>query len=339
MKIFNSIFIVLLANSILAQTVEDICSPGFNRDGHCGFYRDVSLTTPQAQRATTIYIGHWTKDAFKDYSNLSYNKVRFTLEGGSGGSTLFSDVNFQLLDINDVAFQTIPALIPPNNGVIEQEIELNGASKLRITYTGPFQNGDAGISKVTDIMEPSNCDNVLYCNNGKVGIGTTTPTETITLSDVSANQLGLIQSAGKSWQFRAGSSGSLIFKDDGVEKMRINSSGSLGIGTTSTGSHKLAVEGSVGAREVKVEATGWSDFVFEKDYNLRSLEEVEQHINENGHLPEIPSEVEVMANGINLGEMNAKLLQKIEELTLYLIEQNKEINALKEKVESFESGK
>ncbi|MEL6257300.1 MAG: cell wall anchor protein, partial [Bacteroidota bacterium] len=72
--------------------------------------------------------------------------------------------------------------------------------------------------------------------------------------------------------------------------------------------------------------------------------EVEEHINDNGHLPEIPSEAEVTENGINLGEMDAKLLQKIEELTLYLINQNKELKKaqteileLKKKVESLEN--
>ena len=130
----------------------------------------------------------------------------------------------------------------------------------------------------------------------------------------------------------------------GNRKMILNSNGSLGIGTVTTGSHKLAVEGSIGAREIKVEASGWSDFVFENNYKLRTLEEVEQHINENGHLPEIPSEAEVTENGINLGEMNAKLLQKIEELTLYLIEQNKqnqiqqaEIEVLKSKISQLEN--
>ncbi|MDE0472503.1 MAG: hypothetical protein OXH57_11240, partial [Ekhidna sp.] len=109
--------------------------------------------------------------------------------------------------------------------------------------------------------------------------------------------------------------------------------GAIGIGTVKTGSHKLAVEGSIGAREVKVKASGWSDFVFEKDYTLRPLEEVEQHINENGHLPEIPNEAEVAENGINLGEMNVKLLQKIEELTLYLIEQNKQNQSQQAEIE------
>ncbi|PWB21463.1 hypothetical protein DCO46_19825, partial [Flavobacterium sp. HTF] len=89
--------------------------------------------------------------------------------------------------------------------------------------------------------------------------------------------------------------------------------GSVAIGTTTTGTHKLAVEGSIGAREIKVQATGWSDFVFKKDYKLPTLEEVENHINEKGHLENIPSEEEVLKNGINLGEMNSKLLQKIEE--------------------------
>ncbi|MEO9871396.1 hypothetical protein [Ekhidna sp.] len=115
----------------------------------------------------------------------------------------------------------------------------------------------------------------------------------------------------------------------GVEVFRITESGKVGIGTTDfSGDHKLRVEGSIGAREIKVEASGWSDFVFEKDYELLTLEEVEEHIVEKGYLPEIPSEAEVNENGINLGQMNAKLLQKIEELTLYMIDMNKRMNQL-----------
>lgn len=114
-------------------------------------------------------------------------------------------------------------------------------------------------------------------------------------------------------------------------------SGKLGIGTEDTGTHKLAVEGTIGAREIKVEASGWSDFVFENDYELPTLEEVESFITENKHLPEIPSEAEVAENGINLGEMDAKLLQKIEELTLYVIELNKQNQAQQMRIELLES--
>lgn len=123
----------------------------------------------------------------------------------------------------------------------------------------------------------------------------------------------------------------------GNRKMLLTANGSLGIGTTTTGPHKLAVEGSIGAREIKVQATGWSDFVFEKNYSLPTLEEVEKHINEKGHLKDIPSEKEVLENGINLGEMNSKLLQKIEELTLYSIEQNKKIEVQAKEIESLKN--
>ena len=117
------------------------------------------------------------------------------------------------------------------------------------------------------------------------------------------------------------------------EKMRITESGNVGIGTTTTGSHKLAVEGSIGAREIKVEGSGWSDFVFENTYNLPSLQEVEAHIKEKGHLKDIPSAKEVEENGFYLGAMDAKLLQKIEELTLYTIEQEKKLQSQDEKIE------
>jgi len=111
------------------------------------------------------------------------------------------------------------------------------------------------------------------------------------------------------------------------ERLRITGLGNVGIGTTDPQGYKLAVNGNIRAKEIKVE-TGWSDFVFEPDYKLLSLRETEDFIKKNKHLPEIPSANEVDANGINLGEMNSKLLQKIEELTLHLISQNKTQQAL-----------
>ena len=109
--------------------------------------------------------------------------------------------------------------------------------------------------------------------------------------------------------------------------------GNIAIGTSSTGNHKLAVEGSIGAREVKVEASGWSDFVFYEDYQLPTLNEVENHIKEKGHLKDIPSAEKVKQDGFFLGEMDAKLLQKIEELTLYTIQQQKELNEQQKELE------
>jgi len=105
--------------------------------------------------------------------------------------------------------------------------------------------------------------------------------------------------------------------------------GNVGIGIINP-INKLDVNGTIHSKEVKVDMTGWSDFVFKKEYNLPTLEEVEKHIVEKGHLENIPSEKEVLKDGIDLGEMNAKLLQKIEELTLYMIEMKKENNLLRD---------
>ncbi|SNR16049.1 hypothetical protein [Tenacibaculum jejuense] len=107
-------------------------------------------------------------------------------------------------------------------------------------------------------------------------------------------------------------------------------SGNVGIGTGNTKGFKLGVNGKIAATEVKVATyANWADFVFEKDYNLPTLAEVEHHIQEKGHLADIPSAEEVKKEGFFLGEMDAKLLQKIEELTLYTIQQEKEIKRLK----------
>ena len=112
------------------------------------------------------------------------------------------------------------------------------------------------------------------------------------------------------------------------------STGNVGIGTNNPGSnYKLAVEGTIGARKVKVTTQAWADYVFEKDYRLPTLQEVELYIGLNKHLPDVPSANEIEKNGLDLGDNQATLLKKIEELTLYIIEQNKKIEALNKRVD------
>ena len=121
-------------------------------------------------------------------------------------------------------------------------------------------------------------------------------------------------------------------------RLTIGKNGNTGIGTTDTKGFRLGVKGKIAAEEVKVAIyNNWSDFVFENEYNLPSLKEVEKHINEKGHLKDIPSASEVAKNGIFLGDMNAKLLQKIEELTLYTIQQQKELEAQHQKNKTLEA--
>ena len=111
----------------------------------------------------------------------------------------------------------------------------------------------------------------------------------------------------------------------------------LGIGTTSfvDGSdvYRLSVKGAIRAHEVKVYTT-WADYVFKEDYKLPSLKEVEDYINLNGHLINVPSAAQVEQEGIKVGEMAKIQQEKIEELTLYIIQQNKDIEELKNQVKA-----
>jgi hypothetical protein len=107
--------------------------------------------------------------------------------------------------------------------------------------------------------------------------------------------------------------------------------GNVGIGVTNP-TEKLSVNGKIRAKEIKVEAINWPDYVFGEDYELPELKNTEEFIKKNKHLPGIPSAEEVEKEGVSLGEMNNKLLKKIEELTLHLISMKKELDELKTKI-------
>ncbi|SFE45911.1 hypothetical protein SAMN05518672_106197 [Chitinophaga sp. CF118] len=114
-----------------------------------------------------------------------------------------------------------------------------------------------------------------------------------------------------------------------LPRFSINVDGNVGIGTTNPGSNKLAVEGTIAARRVKVtQAAPWPDFVFDSSYQLPSLQEIKNYVTVNKHLPHVPSAKEIEKNGQDLGEMNRVLLQKIEELTLHLIELEEKLDKL-----------
>ncbi|MFY7671969.1 hypothetical protein ACOSP6_12860 [Tenacibaculum sp. MEBiC06402] len=185
---------------------------------------------------------------------------------------------------------------------------------------------------------------------GRVGIGTTDPTEAKLVvkhssnAGLSGNKTGAIAIVGRNTELAMGASAdmngaswiqtrhSLSAYPNAAYRLALNPlGGNVGIGTTDIPSgFKLAVAGKMISEEVTVKLQStWPDYVFANDYQLSTLEEVEEQITKNGHLANIPSAVEVEKNGIELGEMNKKLLEKIEELTLYTIQQEKEIKALK----------
>ncbi|MHC0446352.1 hypothetical protein ACWA1F_13160 [Flavobacterium sp. 3-218] len=203
---------------------------------------------------------------------------------------------------------------------------------------------------------------------GNLGIGTTNPKSKLTVKSagtgVSINPGGapyfgtiafnresfngeIFDPNGQAFQINNGGTDKhlhfQIYNGDGTQltndALVINGiNGNVGIGTAKTDS-KLTVAGNIASREVKVTVNAGADFVFEKDYDLPSLDSVDKFIKENKHLPEIASAEEMKKEGINLSEMNIKLLQKIEEMTLYMIEQNKKIDKLEKKIETLTNNK
>jgi len=120
-----------------------------------------------------------------------------------------------------------------------------------------------------------------------------------------------------------------------VPIMMTDEVGNMGLGT-STPHEKLSVNGKIRAHEIKVETTNWPDYVFYAGYKVGTLQKLESYIKTNKRLPETPSAKEVAENGVQLGEMNKLLLKKVEELTLHLIEKDKQINLLLKRMDAIE---
>lgn len=208
---------------------------------------------------------------------------------------------------------------------------------LSLNYSEDFTGGTR-IGKDVYFKDGGNS----YIYSGNFGIGTNNPSAPLTVYGKShffpariGSGDGRVLEIGHTASFPAflDNNYPVFLKTGGGNQPLILDAARVGIGTANPDS-QLAVNGTIHSKEVKVDMSGWSDFVFKKQYNLPTLQEVEKHIAEKGHLENIPTEKEVLENGINLGEMNAKLLQKIEELTLYSIQQNKKIDEQSKEIES-----
>jgi hypothetical protein len=257
-----------------------------------------------------------------------------TIQGASTNSNVGIGTTSPITKLEVFQAANTSALIV-RNGITSSynSLYIGNDSSTNSSFLGSYKADDSNFSNL-----------VLQKFGGNVGIGTNTPItkfEVFQATNTSAIAVrnGITSSYNSLYMGNDSSTnssflGSYKADDSNFSNLVLQKfGGNVGIGTN-TPINKLDVNGTIHSKEVKVDMIGWSDFVFKKEYNLPTLQEVEKHIKEKGYLENVPSEEEVLKNGINLGEMDAKLLQKIEEMTLYMIEQNKKIEKQADEMET-----
>jgi hypothetical protein len=252
-------------------------------------------------------------------------------------------------DYQQLKLQWITGIIlNPGTGLTKSYVEVIGDG-LRVT------KGKVGIGTITPAailhiatsndLNPNNIGNTNF-DNRHLAIGSTgANASSLAFSkNCTSNGSAYITSAtiGLSWDpigFQA-SDYNWFSGGSTTPNMILNASGNLGLGIKNP-QNKLDVNGTIHSKQVDVDMNGWSDFVFNPSYNLASLSTIKNYLDKNHHLPDMPSEKEVVKDGVNVGNMLKLQTQKIEELTLYLIEkdqqltdQKKEIEQLKQKQEA-----
>ena len=300
---------------------------------------------------TSLNMFHQGGIEFQTGANTTdHTKMRMYIngQGNVGINTRFPTEKLMVDGNIKLATEWQELLFAGNNGVSGGMRGNSGHQTSLTMYHGhslEFQTGSNGID----------LNNVrMHINNlGNVGIGTRTPGEKLTVdgnvklntewqqllfggnNGVSGGMRGnsghytsLTMYHGHSLEFQTGSNGI----DHNNVRMHISTGGNIGIGTR-TPTQKLTVAGKINAEEIILEDVSGADFVFEEDYDLRSLEETEAFIKAHKHLPEIPSAAEMAEEGLEIKAMNILLLQKVEELTLHLIEMNKTLTLQQETID------
>lgn len=239
-------------------------------------------------------------------------------------------------------------------GVTPFRIMINNSTRLLVGTNSGLSIGTANAAPANGLFVA-----------GNVGIGTGSPTARLevqrndglgaiarfanTAATADRSALVELQSAGDlpvPWRYGVGGTGNslgltagqfYVERVGGGVRLLVAPNGNVGIGTTNP-LYRLSVNGTIQAKEVRVE-TGWADHVFDSSYRLRPLSEVQAFIAQHKHLPDMPAAKQVREEGLELAAANTLMMQKIEELTLYLLEQQAEIKRLQEKVQQLEHKK
>ncbi|NML22167.1 hypothetical protein HHL16_14890 [Pseudoflavitalea sp. G-6-1-2] len=320
-----------------------------------GFYTNGTTGQFYGMGAVFTNNDNWGLSFFSKNATVDQESIRITSTGRVGINTINPATQ---LHVNGNA--TVNNILYGDTTHANLLLSKTGGSKLswgtdaslsQVMCGGPVTLWTAGVERFR--VNP----------NGAIGVGTSSPGamfhvkgtikfETLTenttparviVSDVNGNlawrDAAGIGGSANSWTLDGATVGAiknfgttdnfdLPFITNNTEKMRIKADGSVTIGTAAPRG-MLAVNGDVYAKKVKITATGWADYVFADDYKLPSLKEVEAFIRKNKHLPEVPTAAEIEKNGADVGETQVTLLKKVEEMTLYIIEQQKQIEQMK----------
>jgi hypothetical protein len=242
---------------------------------------------------------------------------------GMGHSNVFKKINFQSAGQSGDNIGSYNFSYNPNNGPAFHVFDfIAGNTKFLLSAAGNLILGDA----VDD-------GNKLQVNGNLKTTGFILPTSAAAGKVLTSDANGVA-----SWQTPTGGSGSSYWSVTGTNNISNSNAGLVIIGAVPTilptdANLKLAVNGNIYAKKLKITQTDWADYVFDANYKLPTLKEVEQYIKTHKHLPDVPSAAEVEKNGIDVGNNQAALLKKIEELTLYMIEQNKKMEAQQKEID------
>ena len=254
-------------------------------------YSNTVLTNPSPQYT---YVGSLTMDP---NSSANYQKLEVSVFGGTWGSSTVGETVYTIAN---------------RGGLVINQTTIGGS------------NGN-GYSLIAYDNGPNNIDFYIYTNTWAAFAIKSIVLQSAPLS-ISVSQYFPITTSSNTPPGTPHDITSVI-----TPIISTDASGNMGIGTSDPLGYKLAVKGTIHALQVNVDQSNWADYVFKSTYKLTPLPELKTYIDQNQHLPDVPSAAEVEKNGLNLGEMNKTLLKKVEELTLYLIEKDKEIKEQKER--------
>lgn len=256
------------------------------------------------------------------FTNNDPSKYANFTKYGSGVTGGYSGISSLYPYANALGFGNSGPMLNASTGNIGFAISKAGAFKLKVHIDASTERlglGGNAVPTASVHINTANTSDTLKITNATTGH---------TISD----GLDIMNTGNEAFITNKENAG-LTFGTNNTARMKINSTGTVTIGTTTTPSgYKLFVEQGILTEKIKVAiktSANWSDYVFADNYKLTPLKEVETYLQEHKHLPGIPSAQEVVDNGLDLASMDAKLLEKIEELTLYIIKMEKEIEELK----------